>query len=58
MSVKLFKGDCLELLKQVKDESIDLVLADPPFGVTANQWDSVIPLAPLFEQYIKINSKF
>lgn len=54
MSVKLFKGDCLELLNQVKDESIDLVLADLPFGMTANKWDSVIPLAPLFEQYQRI----
>jgi DNA modification methylase len=54
MSVKLFKGDCLELLKQVKDESIDMVLTDPPYGMTANKWDSVIPLDPLFEQYQRI----
>ena len=54
MSVKLFKGDCLELMKQLEDESIDLVLSDPPFGMTANQWDSVIPLAPLFEHYQRI----
>lgn len=54
MSVKLLKGDCLELLKQIKDESIDLVLADLPYGMTANKWDSVIPLAPLFEQYQRI----
>ena len=54
VSVKLFNGDCLELLNQVKDESIDLVLADLPFGMTANKWDSVIPLAPLFEQYQRI----
>ena len=54
MSVKLFKGDCLELMTQIEDESIDLVLADPPFGVTDNQWDTVIPLAPLFEHYQRI----
>lgn len=54
MSVKLFKGDCLELMKQIKDESIDLVLADLPYGMTANKWDSVIPLAPLFEHYQRI----
>lgn len=54
MTVKLLKGDCLELMNQVKDESIDLVLADLPYGVTANKWDSVIPLAPLFEQYQRI----
>ena len=33
MSVKLFKGDCLELLKQIEDESIDMVLTDPPYGM-------------------------
>ena len=54
MSVKLFKGDCLKLMKQIKDESIDLVLADLPYGMTANKWDSVIPLDPLFEQYQRI----
>lgn len=54
MSVKLLKGDCLELLKQIKDESIDLVLADLPYGMTDNKWDSVIPLVPLFEQYQRI----
>lgn len=54
MNVKLLKGDCLELLKQIKDESIDLVLADLPYGMTDNKWDSVIPLAPLFEQYQRI----
>lgn len=54
MSVKLFNGDCLELLNQVKDESIDLVLADLPYGMTANKWDSEILLAPLFEQYQRI----
>ena len=48
MSVKLFKGDCLELMTQIEDESIDLVLADPPFGVTDNQWDTVIPFEALW----------
>ena len=54
MSVKLLQGDCLELMKQIKDESIDLVLADLPYGMTANKWDSVIPLVPLLEQYKRI----
>ena len=48
------KGDCLELMKQIEDESIDLVLADLPFEMTSNQWDSIIPLAPLFEHYQRI----
>ena len=45
MSVKLFKGDCLELMEQIEDESIDMILCDLPFGMTANKWDTVIPLA-------------
>ena len=54
MSVKLFKGDCLELLKQIEAESIDLVLADLPYGMTANHWDSVIPMDQLWDHYTRI----
>ena len=54
MSVKLFKGDCLELMEQIEDESIDLVLSDPPFGMTANKWDSVIPFDELWKQYSRV----
>ena len=48
------KGDCLELMKQIEDESIDLVLADLPYGMTANQWDSVIPMDQLWDHYTRI----
>ena len=54
MTVKLLQGDCLELMKGIPDESIDMILCDLPFGMTANKWDSVIPLVPLFEQYQRI----
>ena len=54
MSETLLQGDCLELLGGVKDHSIDLILADLPYGMTANKWDSIIPLEPLFEQYQRI----
>ena len=54
MSVKLFKGDCLELLKQIEAESIDLVLADLPYGMTDNHWDSVIPMDQLWDHYTRI----
>ena len=40
--VELHLGDCLELLKDIPDGSIDLVLTDPPYGTTACKWDSVI----------------
>ena len=54
MTETLLQGDCLELLKEVKTNSIDMILADLPYGMTANKWDSVIPLEPLFEQYQRI----
>ena len=54
MTETLLQGDCLELLGRVKDHSIDMILADLPYGMTANKWDSVIPLKPLFEQYQRI----
>lgn len=54
MTVKLLKGDCLKLLPNIPDESVDLILADLPYGMTDNKWDSVIPLKPLFEQYQRV----
>lgn len=54
MTETLLQGDCLKLLGGVKDHSIDLILADLPYGMTANKWDSIIPLKPLFEQYQRI----
>ena len=54
MTETLLQGDCLELLKEVKTNSIDLILADLPYGMTANKWDSVIPLKPLFKQYERV----
>lgn len=54
MSETLLQGDCLKLLNKIDDCSIDMVLADLPYGMTANKWDSVIPLDPLFKQYTRI----
>lgn len=54
MTETLLQGDCLELLPTIQDNSIDLILADLPYGMTDNKWDSVIPLKPLFEQYERV----
>ena len=48
------QGDCLELMKQIPDGSIDLILCDPPYGTTACKWDSVIPFEPMWEQLNRI----
>mgnify|MGYP006273347087 CR=1 FL=1 len=53
-NVKLLQGDCLELMKDIPDGSIDLILCDLPYGTTACKWDSVIPFEPLWEQYRRI----
>lgn len=52
--VNLMHGDCLELMKNIPDNSIDMILCDLPFGTTKNKWDSVIPFEPLWNQYKRI----
>src|SRR5574343_319129 len=47
-------GDCLELMKEIEDKSIDMILCDLPFGTTACKWDTIIPFEPLWEQYNRI----
>ncbi len=51
---KLHKGDCLELMHDIDDKSIDMVLCDLPYGTTACKWDTVIPFEPLWEHYKRI----
>ena len=52
--IKLLCGDCLELMKNIPDKSIDMVLCDLPYGTTACFWDVVIPFDKLWEQYNRI----
>lgn len=52
--IKLFHGDCLELMKDIPDKSIDMILCDLPYGTTACKWDSVIPIEPLWAQYERV----
>lgn len=50
----LFEGDCLEIMKQFPDHSIDMVLCDLPYGTTQNKWDTVINFDDLWKQYHRI----
>ena len=52
--IDLIKGDCLEEMKNIADNSIDAIICDLPYGTTACKWDSVIPFEPLWEQYKRI----
>jgi len=51
---KVHCWDCLELMKDIADKSIDMILCDLPYGTTACKWDVVIPFEPLWEQYKRI----
>lgn len=51
---KLLQGDCLELMENIPDKSIDMILCDLPYGTTKNKWDSVIDLESLWGGYRRI----
>lgn len=51
---KIIQGDCLEVMKDIPDKSIDMILCDLPYGTTACKWDSIIPFEPLWEQYNRV----
>lgn len=48
------QGDCLELMKQIPDGSVDAIITDTPYGTTACSWDSVIPFEPMWEQLKRV----
>lgn len=52
--IQLFQGDCLEVMKNIPDNSVGLVLTDPPYGTTACKWDSIIPLEPMWKELKRI----
>lgn len=50
----LILGDCLTVMETLADQSVDLILCDLPYGMTANKWDTVIPFAPLWASYLRV----
>lgn len=51
---KLLLGDCLKLFDSVATDSIDLILADPPYGTTGCEWDSVIPFNEMWRELNRV----
>jgi site-specific DNA-methyltransferase (adenine-specific) len=51
---EILLGDCLELMKDMPNGSIDMILCDLPYGTTACKWDAVIPFDKLWGQYERI----
>lgn len=54
MKREFWHGDCLELMRDIPDGSVDMILCDLPYGTTACSWDSGIPFEPLWEQYKRV----
>jgi DNA modification methylase len=54
MIQQVWLGDCLELIKNIPDGSIDLILTDPPYGSTQCKWDIVIPFEPMWDELKRI----
>ncbi|MGL5968476.1 MAG: DNA-methyltransferase [Kluyvera sp.] len=53
-SFELYRGDCLDIMADIPDQSIDLILCDLPYGTTQNKWDTVIPFGDLWSAYHRI----
>jgi site-specific DNA-methyltransferase (adenine-specific) len=51
---KITQGDCLEVMKQIPDKSVDMILCDLPYGTTACKWDTIIPFGELWAQYERV----
>lgn len=51
---KIYNEDCLEGMKRIPDKSVDMILADLPYGTTSCKWDTIIPFEPLWEQYNRV----
>lgn len=53
----LLNGDTIEWMSKLPDSSVDMILADLPYGTTANKWDSIIPLELLWREYTRISKE-
>ena len=51
---KLFHGDCLEVMKNIPDNRVDLILCDLPYGQTFSKWDSLLDFNKLWQQYDRV----
>jgi site-specific DNA-methyltransferase (adenine-specific) len=52
--IELHNGDCLEIMKNIPDKSVDMILCDLPYGVTKMKWDCIIPYDNLWGEYNRI----
>lgn len=53
-NIQLFHGDCIDIMRDLPTQSIDMILCDLPYGITKNTWDSIIPFEQLWRCYSRI----
>lgn len=51
---KIYTGECLETMREIPDDSIDMILCDLPYGTTQCKWDTIIPLEELWKEYKRV----
>lgn len=51
-----YLGDCFDVFKDIPDNSIDMILCDPPYGTTRNSWDSILPFPDMWKEYNRVIS--
>lgn len=51
--INLYNGDCVNLMKEIPDRSVDMILCDLPYGTTKNKWDNIIPFDVLWNEYLR-----
>lgn len=56
-AITLFHGDCMEELKKIPDGTVDMVLCDPPYGITRNKWDVKLDIESVWTQLRRITKK-
>ena len=55
-NTQLLFGECLDKLTEISDDSVDMIMADLPYGTTACKWDSIIPLEPLWKELKRVTT--
>lgn len=55
--LNLLHGDCIDLMKQIPDGSVDMVLCDLPYGTTKCKWDTIIPFDSLWSEYLRVTKE-
>lgn len=52
--IQLYKGDCLQVMPLLADNSVDAIICDLPYGTTSCSWDNIIPFEPMWREFSRI----